>query len=255
MAALLGVGLLGVSDPAGALSFALNPGDQIVDIDLSSSGQTFVYDGTNEMLSVTADVDRILLSDSTSIVLSPGQVSFMMSLSLAPGSLTIGSDFFGSGLILGTYANGGATDFFLIDNLEAGGAIPILGGDFDAPGMSLVIDVFGGFIANGSLSGTYSVAPGAGDALFESALTPGGNLTVQFDNLLRSGLLLTQVCAIADPTCIPPVAAGTAWPGLQDFNAQPQGIDFSPDPIPEPTTLTLTALGLLLLGRGRARRR
>ena len=258
VAALVGVGCLGIFEPAHALSFALAPGDQIVSIDLSSYEQTFVYDGINEMLTVTAGADRILLSDGTSISLGfdevnqVHQVSFMMTLNLVSGSLTIGSDFFGSGLILGTYAGSEATDFVLIDNWEVDGAIAFLRGDVDAPGMSLVIDVFGGFIANGSLGGTYTVAAGEGDPLFESALTEGGNLTVQFDNLKRGGLLLTQVCGIADP-CFPPITPGTSWPGLQGFEAQPEWINFSPDPIPEPSTLSL--VGVSLLGLATLRRK
>lgn len=233
---------LGAAVEARALSFSLNPGDQIVDIDLSSSAQSLVYDGTTESLVVSADVDVIRLASGPDIILSPGQVTLSLSVSLVPGSLFINSDFFGGGTIVGEYEGGLGMDFLLVDNFDGGGPMPILGGEIDAPGMDMVITVLGGFAANGSLLGTYTVAPGAGDPLFESAMGSTGSLSVQFDNLLRGGSLLTTVCSIADTPCSPPVTA--PWPGLQDFDAQPEGVQFTPD-VPEPAAGSLLLLGLI----------
>jgi hypothetical protein len=240
--------------PAGALSFPLSPGDVIVDINLSASAQTMSYDGSTETLTVTAEVDNFLLADSTSITLSPGQVLFTTTVSLVPGSLFINSDFFDGGTIIGTYSNSPAADFVLWD--QGGPPTVLFTGDYDGPGLSLLVESLFGFIANGSLGGTYTVRTGEGDALFESTIGTTGSVAIQFDNLERGGTPVNGICQIADPDCFPgSFFELTSWPGLQDFDAQPEGVDFAPDPpaVPEPGIASL--LGLAILGGWLRRRR
>lgn len=244
--ALIAAGALWAPGPARALSFSIGPGDVIVDVDFSSGSQTLTYDGTSESITLTAQADRLILASGSTIALDgPGQqVVFSMTVALVPGTLFIDSDLFGSGGISGVYQDGVAADFTLVDVLDAGGPTLLAAADFSS-GLDLSITGFFG-VMTGGLGGTYAVA--GGDPIFLGAFGNSGSLAVNFSQLERGGVLLQTICDVADAPCVPPIAFGTPWPGLQDFSAQP-GVDLTP--APEPALGALLGLGLALVAAGR----
>lgn len=259
--ALAAVALLLAPVSASALSFVLTPGENIEDIDISSSGLTMAYDGTAESILVQGSVDLFRMTDGSTVGLAAGQVQF--SLSLSKDSLLVWGDALNNGTILGSYSNGPVSDFYLIDTGADGNPADdlLLEGSFDSGAQLNITSTFGAFLG-GTLGGRYTVGPGSTPD-FASRISAFGDLSIALSQFENQAGAANTICSISDevfaqfcsfaPFDKPPVAP-TAYPGLEDFTAQPN-VDFTPDPIPEPTTGLLLTLGVAAVARVSGRRR
>lgn len=219
---------LAMPGAARALSFTL-PAGEISDIAFVSIGQTFVYDGVAEQLTVDLYASSITTSGGVVTGLLPGQLTFHLEAALAGPVFATGDP----GTILAQFSS---TGFQVIDNGLDGNPADDLLLDATFPGL-LNMTLGAGFVALGSVQGSYDV--NLVTSALAASLAPVGSLTVPFANLLGVG---PGVCDILDPgTCLPPSVVPQ---GLRSFTAQATATD--PPVLPEPTILSL--LGLAALG-------
>jgi hypothetical protein len=223
------VGLLLAAMPAWATNFSFGSvaaTDDITSIQMAADdgagGNTFKFDTTTNVLTITASVTQINFSNRLPITGIPiGDVIFSAQLD-QNGAFSYVANIQTSG----NFSNGILADFTIWD--VAGGAVSVMEGDFIG-GLVVTFLAQGGVI-RGELTGEYQV--NGGDADFQSAFGPQGDIEKLITTQFTGANLCNKIISCTLVTSGAPI----------DWRTFQTNATSTLTPLPEPSAALLLAL-------------